>query len=277
MPFWIFLSKYVLYLPSFEIMHFIIFSHFAGISSLMLYSYTELCRKNLKKSKIHVMYLVVLGMKVSSAILILLQILLKYKRFTKAFRQLHVVDIQIKKLGTTLPSYKYYYLYFFAFHTCYPFVRVGCMILQHQSGLQLGTMFSEYLSRGIQHDINIMVTNYFLFYVTAVYQKFYFINQQIASLNDAKISSNKKRSMMLLRTVTKMHEDLCKGAKYINEVLEIPMFCIIVWQMVEFIFLVYMMYHGEKTGILVNSVSYLLQMMNMLAPTRLAKMEVRVD
>lgn len=248
----------------------------SGITFLMIYSYTELCFSNIHKSKIYTMHLVVLGLKVSSAVLILLQMLLRYKRFTKAFRQLYKVDVQIKKLNNTKqPLYTYYYLYFLLFYICCPLFYLVYMIFMHDNETEWYAIFWKYFSQGIQHDINIMVTNYFFFYVITLRQRFSFINEQIATLNNASMLHKKRQSANLLRILTKMHEDLCKGGRYINEVMQLPLFCIIVFQLVEFIFLLYMVYHGEKTNIVINSVSYLLQMVNMLTPSRLAKIEVK--
>lgn len=248
---------------------------FLGISSFMVYSYVTNHLRIIKRmSKVYIMFLLVLGIKVISTITILLTFLLRRRFLTKAFDKMKEVDLQIKQLNEKPLSYKTYYILFFFACSCIPIFHISYVVINYRNTQNMLDVFDELFSQRIQHEICLFVTYYFFFYVMLLYERFALINQIIFKLNKPRIQNNPSTSFAMLCAAAKMHENLCKGAAYMNEALSVPLFFTVVSQLIEIVLMAYMTYQGENVPILESSISCVVQLLNLLIPSRLAQTKV---
>lgn len=210
-------------------------------------------------------------MKVVSGAVIILQVLLRGKKFVKACNKLREVDLLIKNLEKITPYYGHFFILSLAC-TFVPFLHLIYIAYYYYSVKQdfYNTLLHFFTER-LQQEINLFVTFYYLFYVSVLYQRFAFINKVLVSLNKKR---KLNESLLVLRTVMKMHENLCKGAKYFNEVFSLPLFLIIICQVPELLLLLYMTYIGLQWNFIAKGVGFLVQTLNILCPMRLTYVEV---
>lgn len=216
------------------------------------------------------MYELIQGLKVFSSVAIILQILRRRKKFIKACYKMHEVDMLIKDLKKSPPHYGGY----FALSLICIFIPLLHLTYIAYYSLETNdfwTTIVHFLTERLQQEINLFITFYYLFYVSLLYRRFAFINKALLGLNKKR---RRSEVLFVLRTVAKMHENLCIGAKYFNDVFSLSLFFIIICQVSEFLLLLYMIFRGAEWNILLKALGYVLQTINILRPTRLTSVEV---
>lgn len=243
----------------------------------MVYSYVTNHLVMIKDmSKVYVMFLLVLGIKVISTITMLLTFLLRKRFLTKAFDKMKEVDLQIKQLNEKPLSYTTYYTVFFFACGFIPIFHISYIVIKYRNDQNMLYVLCELFSQRIQHEICLFVTYYFSFYVMLLYKRFSLINKIIFKLNKPRNQNNPSASFATLCAAAKMHENLCKGAAYMNEALSVPLFFTVVSQLIEIVLMAYMTYQGESVPILASTVSCTVQLLNLLIPSRLAQTKVSI-
>lgn len=244
-----------------------------GISTATIYSYAATYNKKVaNKPKLYVIYELIQGMKVVSCAVITLHVLLRREKFVKACRKLHNVDLLIKNLEKSTPCYNHYFLLSLACVSIPIFHVIYIAYFYHTQSQDFYATMLHFFTERLQQEINLLVTFYYSFYVTILYRRLAFINKVLLDLNNNKCKQN---SLLVLRTVIKMHEKLCKGAKYFNRMFSLPLFLLIICQGPELLLLLYMIYRGVELNVTGKFVGFLLQQLNILCPIRLAYAEVR--
>lgn len=244
----------------------------AGVSTSAIYSYASTYEERVRgKPNERVIYELIRGLKVFTFVVLTSRLLTKRARFAKACWKMHEVDLQVKVLKKAPPNYAGFYwsaligVAMPAFHLFYVGVK-----LVGKRDFQRGVV--DFLTDRLEQDANLFVTFYYFFYVTVLYRRFVFVNETIFDLVGA---TKKRESLRVLRVVARMHENLCKGARYFNEVFSVPIFFIIICQLLEFLLLLYMTYRGEQL-IIEKAIGYVLQLVNLLAPAKLATEEEKL-
>lgn len=244
-----------------------------GISTSTIYAYlASFSEKIANKPKLYFMYELIQGLKVFSTVAIILQILLKRKKFIKACSKLHEVDLLVEDLKKTLPNYSGCFALSLTC-VCIPFLHLSLIgYYDYLKNNDFSALLVRFLTERLQQEINLFITFYYLFYVGVLYRRFVFINEVLVNFN-----SKKRRcghALFLLKTVAKMHENLCTGARYFNDVFSLALFFIIICQVSDCFLLLYMIYRGSEWSILLKGVIYVLQTVNIMFPTRLTSVEV---
>lgn len=243
-----------------------------GISTATIYSYAATYNKKVaNKPKLYVIYELIQGMKVVSCAVITLHVLLRREKFVKACNKLYNVDLLIKNLEKSTPCYRHYFLLSLACISIPIFHVIYIAYFYYTQSQDFYATMLHFFTERLQQEINLLVTFYYSFYVTILYQRLAFINKVLVDLNN---KSKQKNSLLVLRTVIKMHEKLCKGAKYFNDMFSLPLFLLIICQGPELLVLLYMIYRGVELNVTGKFVGFLLQELNILCPIRLAYAEV---
>lgn len=203
-----------------------------------------------------------------------MQILLKREVIVKACQKLHKVDLLFKHLKNSNPYYGNYYLLTLVVCIYVPLLHLFYIAYHYKKNRNFYETVIKFFNERIQQEINLLITFHYLFYISVLHQRFVFINKQLVDLNKKRKTNE---TLFVLRTVTKMHENLCKGAKYFNDVFSLTLFLIIVCEMPELFLLMYMVYRGSDWGVIkFKAVGYALQIFNILGPTRRTLIEVRI-
>lgn len=242
-----------------------------GLSIMMGYSYMIVYYHSFRnRPKIYVMLLVILGFKVLSSCIITQQFLVKRILFIKAIEMLREVDVQIKQLKRQSPTYFYHYIFFMFVCSAIPMYHTTFLLIKWSDGEDIYPLLLNFFGSEILNGVYVFVTYYYMLYVYILYQRFSFINETLGGLNNLE----NKRALVLLNSVIKMHQNLCKGAKHLNEMFSVPLFLIILCQLVEFVLLCYMVYQHEEVVVSNTAIWYAMQLILLLLPTRLVITEV---
>ncbi|KAF5274804.1 hypothetical protein FQR65_LT00387 [Abscondita terminalis] len=223
------------------------------VCSVMIYSFVQMIiiRQednfyNQNNTVIYVLY----TLRLMSAIITILTFYFTQEHFIGAFEKLNEFDTK-KKLYDKLQYTVYRNVTGFVILILLSFVIGIELVYYYVMEEKVTIIILDTLSNGLQLFIHLLALLYFELYVVILIDNFKFIKVTTEDLNNkfTSMKESQKKMYYVIKTISTMYDDLCKGAGLINHVFSFPLFSLVSLNFMEVLLGIYLITDSKSRNI----------------------------
>ncbi|KAF2899835.1 hypothetical protein ILUMI_06352 [Ignelater luminosus] len=215
-----------------------------GVCATMLFFFVQLVNIRQEQgffNQVNTILYILSGLRVLSAMITVFVLFFSQEPLISSYEKLDNFDNK-KKTFKKLQYTKYFngtlFSIFFIF-----FLVLGMEVMYYfVMEEKISVLICDLFSNGLQFLIHLLVLLYFELYIFILTNDFKFIKSTTEDLNKAfkETDHSQKETILTVKTISLMYDDLCKGAEYINQVFSFPLFSLISLNFMEVLLGIYL-------------------------------------